>query len=322
MATLQDRFNINSQLEHLQSKYVGTGELLQPCPTRQAHSYLRCVMRLLGRKEFRWRTLRSVSPACSTFSCGHVLAKIPMPCSSFRYQRVVPTELRPEACCAHVSSTAAVLPTRRSSLTLWPSVQATRTSASSTGPSTSTGTATPPTSATATCSPTLQLLRTSPSAASSTTCCKRCFYPAACRPKRRTSDPPCALNFLFTSLPGLTQLARLGFMLGRQRRGKQCHCQRAQAHLMGRVQHPVHRIPWGSCGLAPLISGPRSTAMVQVALQSRRPRPASGFCCALHSSAQPSSARCAGHWDIGLHPDKLVEFCQLAHATGESRVGS
>ena len=25
MATLQDRFNINSQLEHLQSKYVGTG---------------------------------------------------------------------------------------------------------------------------------------------------------------------------------------------------------------------------------------------------------------------------------------------------------
>lgn len=25
MATLQDRFNINSQLEHLQAKYVGTG---------------------------------------------------------------------------------------------------------------------------------------------------------------------------------------------------------------------------------------------------------------------------------------------------------
>lgn len=25
MATLQDRFNINSQLEHLQTKYVGTG---------------------------------------------------------------------------------------------------------------------------------------------------------------------------------------------------------------------------------------------------------------------------------------------------------
>lgn len=25
MASLQDRFNINSQLEHLQSKYVGTG---------------------------------------------------------------------------------------------------------------------------------------------------------------------------------------------------------------------------------------------------------------------------------------------------------
>jgi hypothetical protein len=26
MATLQDRFNINSQLEHLQTKYVGTGD--------------------------------------------------------------------------------------------------------------------------------------------------------------------------------------------------------------------------------------------------------------------------------------------------------
>lgn len=25
MATLQDRFNINSQLEHLQAKYIGTG---------------------------------------------------------------------------------------------------------------------------------------------------------------------------------------------------------------------------------------------------------------------------------------------------------
>lgn len=34
MATLQDRFNINSQLEHLQTKYVGTG-----VPPRMVLSY-------------------------------------------------------------------------------------------------------------------------------------------------------------------------------------------------------------------------------------------------------------------------------------------
>jgi splicing factor 3B subunit 5 len=69
MATLQDRFNINSQLEHLQTKYVGTGTALITLYLRLCKTFISIVNSHHG-----WHGL-SLSllppPSCTAFTKAH-----------------------------------------------------------------------------------------------------------------------------------------------------------------------------------------------------------------------------------------------------------